>query len=139
MRVRFLADANLDQDIVAGVRRREPEVDFELPQGFIPAGMKDPEVLAVAASLGRILVTHDVRTMPRQFGEFIADRESPGLILVPRTMPMAQAIEEILLIWHVSEAGEWTNRFRRLPLEFTICPPPRPPARAYSPDPRSPP
>jgi hypothetical protein len=34
LRVRFLADANLDQDIV-GVLRREPEVDFELPQGII--------------------------------------------------------------------------------------------------------
>jgi hypothetical protein len=52
LRVRFLADANLDQDIVAGVLRREPDVDFELPQGIIPEGMTDPDVLAVAASLG---------------------------------------------------------------------------------------
>jgi hypothetical protein len=29
---------------------------------------------------------------------------------------MGQANEEILLIWHVSEAEEWTNLFRRLPL-----------------------
>jgi hypothetical protein len=116
LRVRFLADANLDQHIVAGILRRVPEVDFELPQGIISEGMKDPEVLAVAGSLGRILVTHDVRTMPRHFGEFIAQSESPGLILIPRSMPMGQAIEEILLIWHVSEAEEWTNLFRRLPL-----------------------
>ena len=116
MRVRFLADANLDQDLVAGVLRREREVDFELPQGIIPEGMKDPEVLAVAASLGRILVTHDVRTMPRHFGEFINHSDCPGLILIPRSMPMGQAIEEILLIWHASEAEEWTNLFRRLPL-----------------------
>ncbi len=67
MPVRFLADANLDQDIVAGILRREPNVDFELPQGVIPEGMADPEALAVAASLGRILVTHDVRTMPQHF------------------------------------------------------------------------
>jgi hypothetical protein len=70
LRVRFLADANLGQDIVAGVLRREPEVDFELPQAIISEGTKDPEVLAVAASLGRVLVTHDVRTMPQHFGEF---------------------------------------------------------------------
>jgi hypothetical protein len=31
-------------------------------------------------------------------------------------MPMSQAIEEILLIWHASEAEEWTNLLRRLPL-----------------------
>ena len=95
MPVRFLADANLDQDIVVGILRREPNVDFELPQGVIPEGMADPEALAVAAPLGRILVTHDVRTMPQYFGEFITGSECPGLILIPRSMPMAQAIEEI--------------------------------------------
>jgi hypothetical protein len=114
--VRFLADANLDQDIVAGVLRREPEVDFELPQGVIAEGMSDPEVLALAASLGRIVVTHDVRTMPGHFGDFIAENDCPGLILIPRSMPIGRAIEEILLIWQVSDEEEWTNLFRRLSL-----------------------
>jgi Domain of unknown function (DUF5615) len=116
LRVRFLADANLDQDIVAGILRREPEVDFELPQRIIPERMPDPEVLALAASLGRILVTHDVRTMPQHFAAFVAGSDSPGLIVVPRSMPIGQAIEELLLIWHISEAEEWINYFRRLPL-----------------------
>jgi Domain of unknown function (DUF5615) len=116
LRVRFLADANLDQDIVAGILRREPDVDFELPQGIIPEGMEDPAVLAVAASLDRILVTHDVRTMPRHFGEFLNHSKSPGLILVPRSMPIRQAIEEMVLVWHISDADDWRNRFRRLPL-----------------------
>ena len=116
MRVRFLADANLDQDIVAGLLRREPEVDFELPQGIIPEGMTDPEVLAVAASLGRVLVTHDVRTMPRHFEGFIRDGQCSGLILVPRRLSIGQAIEELLLIWELSNTEEWVNRMRRLPL-----------------------
>jgi hypothetical protein len=116
LKVRFLADENLDQDIVAGVLRREPEVDFELPQGLIPEGMRDPDLLALASSLGRVLVTHDVRTMPRHFGEFIASNQCPGVILIPRTMTIGQAIGELLLIWHLSEAGEWTGLLRRLPL-----------------------
>jgi Domain of unknown function (DUF5615) len=61
-------------------------VDFELPQDIIAQGMKDPEVLKVAASLGRILVTHDIRTMPRHFDEFISKSENPGLILIPGSM-----------------------------------------------------
>ena len=61
-------------------------------------------------------MTHDVGTMPRRLAEFIAGAECPGLILISRSMPIAQAIEEILLIWRVSETEEWTNRFRRLPL-----------------------
>ena len=58
--------------------------------------------------------------MPRHFGEFITRNECPGLILIPRSMRMAQASEVILLIWQVSEAEEWTNRFRRLPLGVLI-------------------
>ncbi len=100
----------------ASVLRREPEVDFELPQGLIPEGMKDPEVLALASSLGRILVTHDVRTMPQHFGQFIANKDCPGVLLIPRTISIAQAIEELLLIWRLSEPAERTNLLRRLPL-----------------------
>lgn len=64
MRIRFLGDANFDQDIVSGLWRRQPLVEFDLPQHFIPDGTEDPEVLAIAARLGAVLVTHDVRTMP---------------------------------------------------------------------------
>ena len=73
-------------------------------------------MLAVAASLGRILVTHDVRTMPRHFGEFITASDCPGLILIPRSMPIRNAIEEIILIWRVTDPEEWMNLFRRMPL-----------------------
>jgi len=111
--IRFLADANLDQDIVAGLLRREPAIDFVLPQGLIPSGMADPEVLELAASLGRILVTHDVRTMPKHFARFIGTRTCPGLVLVP---PIGRAIEDLLLIWQLSDPDEWVNRIRRLPL-----------------------
>jgi hypothetical protein len=115
-RVRFLADANLDQNIVAGVIRRQAGIEFELPQGVIAEGIGDPEVLAIAASRNRVLVTHDIRTMPRHFAEFITGSDSPGVILIPRSMPMGQAIEDILLIWHISDAEEWRNLLRWLPL-----------------------
>ena len=38
------------------------------------------------------------------------------MILVPKKMPIRDAIEELLLIWQVSEAEEWINQMRRLPL-----------------------
>ena len=55
MSVRFLADANLDQDIVLGLLRRQPLIEFDLPQFFIPDGTPDPEVLTIAARLEAIL------------------------------------------------------------------------------------
>ena len=50
-------------------------------------GLKDPEVLAVAARDGRVLVTHDLTTMPRHFGKFVRTQRSPGLIVVPQHLP----------------------------------------------------
>jgi hypothetical protein len=62
LKVRFLADANFNQKIVAGLLLREPRVDFELPQEVIPEKLEDPQVLELNAARGRIIVTHDVRT-----------------------------------------------------------------------------
>jgi predicted nuclease of predicted toxin-antitoxin system len=78
--------------------------------------MKDPEVLELAAASDRILVTHDVRTMPKHFGEFVTRHASPGVILIPAKMAIGTVIEELLMIWELSESGDWQNRIRRLPL-----------------------
>jgi predicted nuclease of predicted toxin-antitoxin system len=69
VKVRFLADANFNQKIVAGLPLREVSIDFALPQTMIPARMKDPEVLDLAQLTGRIVVSHDVTTMPRWFNQ----------------------------------------------------------------------
>lgn len=116
MKVRFLADANFNQRIVAGLLLREPAIDFALPQGVIPDGMSDLHVLELGATLGRVLVTHDVRTMPGWFQQFVETQQFPGLILVPEKMPIRDAIEDLFTIWHISEAYEWVNQMRRLPL-----------------------
>ncbi len=116
MKIRFLADANFNQRIVAGLLLREPQIDFELPRNVIPEKMEDPLVLGLSAARGRIIVTHDVRTMPDHFGDFVAEQRCPGMILVPKKMPIGAAIEDLLLIWQVSEAEEWINQMRRLPL-----------------------
>jgi len=78
LKIRFLADANFNQKIVAGLLLREPQIDFELPQTVIPEKMGDPQVLKLGAARGRIIVTHDVRTMPDHFSDFVANQTSPG-------------------------------------------------------------
>jgi hypothetical protein len=80
-------------------------------------GVPDPEVLALAAGQDRILVSHDFQTMPRHFADLLqAHGSSPGLILLPQSMPIGEAIQELLLIWSASEAAEWENLIRTLPL-----------------------
>ncbi|MBV9742958.1 MAG: DUF5615 family PIN-like protein [Acidobacteriia bacterium] len=116
MKVRFLGDANFNRRIVAGLLRREPAVDFVLPEAMIPERMKDPDVLDLADSTGRIVVSHDVRTMPRWFDQCVEQHQCAGLILVPNKLPIRDVIEDLLLIWHVTEADQWVNRLEWLPL-----------------------
>ena len=116
MKVRFLADANFNQKIVRGLLIREPAIDFELPEAAIPEKTPDPAVLDLAESLGRVLVTHDVGTMPQWFQRRVEERRCAGLILVPQGLSIREAIEELLIVWHVSDAEEWVNQMLRLPL-----------------------
>lgn len=116
MNVRFQADADFNHIIVAGVLRRFPEIDFRTATQAGLAGLKDPQVLALSARDGRILVTHDHKTMPRHFGEFVSETRSPGLIVVPQTLAVGPAIDDLALIWRASEPEEWINRIVFLPL-----------------------
>jgi predicted nuclease of predicted toxin-antitoxin system len=117
MKVRFLADADLNKAIVTGVLRREPSVDFLTAQAAGLRGMKDPAVLALAAQQQRVLVSHDAGTMPHHFRKF-REGGSPcsGIFLIPQSLDIGTAIEELLIIWLVSEAAEWNNRMEWLPL-----------------------
>lgn len=116
MSIRFLADADLRQSIVTAVVRREPAIDFQSVIEVGLPGLPDPAVLAMAAEAGRILVTHDAKTMPGHFGDFIATTCSPGVLIVPQHLPTRTAVDELVLIWATTDASEWINRICRLPL-----------------------
>jgi len=56
------------------------------------------------------------KTMPRHFAEFITRETSPGLLVVPQHLGVATVVEDLRLIWFVTEAEEWINRVSFLPL-----------------------
>lgn len=115
--VRFLADADFNYAIVKGCRRHEPTLDFLSANEAKLQGVPDPAVLAFAAEQNRILVTHDLQTMPRHFGEFLMGRQSsPGVFLVSQYAAIGEVIDELVLIWSASDAEEWKNRIVRVPL-----------------------
>jgi predicted nuclease of predicted toxin-antitoxin system len=116
MKIKFLADADLSHLIVAALKRREPGVDFQTAREAGIEGLPDPQVLEIASRYGRILVTHDRRTMPGHFGEFIKHNASPGVFVVSQNLPPAEVAEELLLIWSATEAEEWVGRICSLPL-----------------------
>lgn len=67
MKLTFLADANL-----------HPAIGKPEAADYFPDGTPDPEVLAIAAAAGRVLVTNDVRTMNTHLAEFLKTQDSPG-------------------------------------------------------------
>lgn len=115
--LRLLIDQDLDHDILRGLIRRVPGLDavtaFEI--GMNEA--TDPELLEWAAREGRSIVTHDRRTMPGHAADLMAEgKTTAGLFVVPRSMPLQQAIENLELIVTCSENDEWVNVVRYLPL-----------------------
>jgi hypothetical protein len=96
--------------------RREPSSDFQTADEANLRRVPDPEVLALAAQEGRILVTHDRRTIPRHFAAFILHHSSPGVFIIAQPLCVRVAIEELLLVWAASESAEWRNLIVELPL-----------------------
>ena len=97
-KIRFQADADLNEDIVTGVLRREPSIDFQTAGAANLRGLNDDQVLKLAADQGRIIVTHDRRTMARHFADFITRETSPGLLIVSQKASVALVIEELIMI-----------------------------------------
>jgi hypothetical protein len=118
--IRFLADENLRAAIVDGLRRRQPMIDIVTA---VKAGLlhrADPDVLSFAMEQGRVLLTHDARTIPDHLGALLLtltpEQHSPGVFVLPQRLATGPAIEEILLLWEASEPEEWRNRVTYLPL-----------------------
>lgn len=113
--LRLQADACLDADIVRGVRRREPAIDFRAATNVFPDSTPDSEVLGIAADDNRVLVTSDVRTMLAHFANFIARKDSPGVILVPSSRSVGDTIEGLLVMWLTLTPADLRNQAYWLP------------------------
>lgn len=114
--IRFQADSDLHQAIVDGLVRRDPQIVFRSAVEANLEGKPDQEVLGIAADDNMILVSHDRRTMPREFGRFAMVKNLPGVIIVPQNLPIKDAIEDLFLIWSISIPEEWSNRILVLPI-----------------------
>jgi predicted nuclease of predicted toxin-antitoxin system len=96
--------------------RRKLTLDFQTAAAAGLTGRRDPQVLALAAREGCVLVTHDQKTMPQHFAAFIATETSPGVLIIPQRLPVTTAVEDLLLIWSTMDEEEWRNTIRFLPL-----------------------
>lgn len=91
--MRFATDENFDGRILNGLRMRLPTLDIVRVQDSEMYQRPDPELLDWLAQENRILMTHDVSTMPG----FVYERVKngllvPGIIEVGEDVPIANAI-----------------------------------------------
>jgi hypothetical protein len=115
--LRFAADENFNNDVVRGVRRRNPAVDILRVQDAGLSDVDDPVVLEWAATEGRILLAHDVSTITKYAYERVRHGfPMPGVFEITRKVAIGTAIEEILLLAECSLDGEWEGQVRYLPL-----------------------
>ena len=114
--LRFAVDEGFNLDIVKELRRRNPDLDVATVQERGLRGADDPAILAWAASEGRVLLTSDRRTMPAPARQRMANGETTGVIIVPWTLSIGRAVEDIELLAGASVEGEWERRMEFLPL-----------------------
>jgi hypothetical protein len=115
--LRLATDENFDNRILRGLWRRNPDLDIVRVQDTALYAADDPSVLDWAAREGRVLITHDVKTITRfALDRVVAGQPMPGVFEVSDSMPLGQAVEELLLLAECSLEGEWEGQIRYLPL-----------------------
>lgn len=115
--IRFLADENFNGKTLRGVLRENPEADILRVQDTEVYQAPDPEVLQWAAQENRILLTHDIETMPGFANERVAaGLPMPGVFAIRDKLPIGQVINDLLLILGASEPNEWENRVIHFPI-----------------------
>lgn len=115
--IRFLADENFNNDIVRGLVRRVPGVDIVRVQDVGLKGADDSAVLAYAADVGRIILTHDLATLVGLAYIRIANGEPvAGVIAMPQLVAVGSVVEDLVIVAGASLEGDRVNQVRFVPL-----------------------
>lgn len=115
--LRLAADENFNNDVIHGVLHRNPAIDIARVQDAGLSGASDPTVLACAAQEGRVLLTHDLATIPNYaYARIAAEQVMPGVFAVKYETPTRVIIDDILVLVACSGADEWAGQVLYLPL-----------------------
>ncbi len=115
--MRFLADENFNNHIYRGLLLQKPGLDIVRVQDVGLSGKNDLVVLDWALSEQRILLTHDIKTIPAQALSMLeAGQPIPGILLSHLDVSIGQIIADLLLIAECSKQEEWEGQIHYLPL-----------------------
>ena len=97
--LRLLSDEDVHDEILRGLRRREPALDIVRALDVGLAHTPDPMILEWAASQDRILITGDLNTMVGfAWGRVLSAQPLPGVLALLENRGVGRVIEDILLV-----------------------------------------
>lgn len=115
--IKFAADENLNNNLLRGLLRRNPEIDRVRIQDVGLSGADDPKILEWCAEQDGIPLTSDVRTITKYaYQRIAAGQAMAGVLEIGRGAALATAIVDLLLIAACSEPRDWEGRLHDLPL-----------------------
>lgn len=115
--IKLLADENLDNTIIRGLLRRNPDIDIVRVQDINLSGEDDPIVLEWAANQGRILLTHDVATITHYaYERLVKNLAMPGVIEIHTDAAIGRVIEDIIMILECGTPEDLEGQIYYLPL-----------------------
>ncbi len=104
MTIRFVTDENFKGAITRGLIRQKPSLDIVRVQDVGLRQASDPVILEWAAQENRILLSHDVSTIPQCISNRLAaGLPVAGVFLVIYSCPVGRAIDDILLLAEFEE------------------------------------
>ena len=116
--IRFLSDEDFNGRIVRGLFLRKGDLNLIRVQDVGLRGADDDVVLEWAEKNGRVLLTHDARTMPSHVRNRLEIGSClPGVLIVDDLASIGDCIEDILLVAECSSEGEWENQIVYLPFK----------------------
>ncbi len=114
---RLLTDENVDNNIMRGLARRLPHLDFVSVRDVGLAGSSDLVLLKWAANEQRIILTHDLKTMVRDANQLVAQGEPmAGVIFVPNQLEIGRAINDLEMVLGTSTESGMRDSLEYLPL-----------------------
>ena len=108
--LRLASDEDVHDDIIRGLRRREPGLDVVRVVDVGYGHTHDPVILDWAAAEGRVLITGDLNTML----DYACDRvraglPMPGVLALKENRGIGRVIDDILLVAQCDPADEAVN------------------------------
>lgn len=115
--LRLACDENFNNAVVRNILNRLPGLDITRIQDTEAAGKPDEVVLEWAANEGRVLLTHDLRTIPPLFYTRLNNGQKvSGVFAILLNAPSDQIATDLALLASASLDDEWDSQVLYLPL-----------------------